>query len=542
MKLVELIGGWRPLAAAGLIAAAGVGSSLAYGDRGGTVRVPGATPAEMAALLPADRDGRIVVDTRGRPVLGPDGEPLRVAGDGQTLTDSSGTPLRSRSGRTLRVGRDGSLPAAARSRPSAKRRPSRKRRRRAGSDAPVRRPKAKAPILVGIPYQDPEEVQAAYEAQGADSGAVDIAPAARAVADHINANGGIAGRHVELRLHRFRSGNTPMTSVLEAVCAEMARPPRPLVVVGRGYMRAFGPCLAKSGIAYVGNPTAAPRRALLDQYRRTLFAPSSPAIDRTPAVAVRQLVDAGFFGNGTRVGLVWPAEEDYRAGAEAMKAALKSAGVTLTAEREMISPTTYGDVAAAVAEMASTALRFNSRGVNRMLAVEAGGEFTGLFMTAAEAQGFRPTWGLTTQNGPAQLARHVSAQQLRGAIGIGWSPIIDVLADGDGATSDTHGRCSQIFRAAGVPVGGRSVNGQGLTYAICDGLLLTKSALERSRSVSPAVLAGGIAALGDSFTSALGFATRFGPDRSDGMAGYRALGFDSACACFEYRGPVRPAG
>ena len=53
---------------------------------------------------------------------------------------------------------------------------------------------------------------------------------------------------------------------------------------------------------------------------------------------------------------------------------------------------------------------------------------------------------------------------------------------------------------AGVGIGDRSTYGQYVSYTYCDGLLLVKDALDKSKDVSPAGLRRGIEALGTDIT------------------------------------------
>lgn len=537
-KLVQWPGGRRGGAAALLVVLLAVAASIAYGDRNGVVRAPGASAAEIAALLQTDA-GTVVVDPHGRPVKGPDGKPLRVAEDGRTLLTSTGRALRDRRGRALRIERGGRLPAAARRQlrtepRRAARRPSPRRAQRPRRRAPAR-PAAPAtsesPVVVGLTWIDPEWLKQAYAIYNIDPGAVDPTAAARAVVARVNAGGGMGGRSVELRTHEIVPGNG-YDAAFEAACTHFRAGPRPLAVIGPGVrVDHLGGCLGRVGIALIADPAVGPSRAWLSGMGSASILPAAPAIDRIQEPLVAALAEDRFFD--APVGVAWLGRDDHRAGAAALKAALAARGIQPADEQELTSPAGLNDIPRVAAEMSSLMVRFRASGVRRMLAIDHAGEFTMLLMLAAEAQGFRPRWGITSASGPHQLTNNIQREQLQGATGIGWYPQIDVLERYEGARSDTYGRCSEIFRAAGAPVGGRAIFGQGGVYAACDGLLLLQTALA-GREPTAAALQSAVDGLGTGFTSALGFATRLGAGRRDGMDAYRRLRFAGDCGCFKY--------
>ncbi|MCY0725891.1 hypothetical protein OVW19_29555, partial [Klebsiella pneumoniae] len=69
------------------------------------------------------------------------------------------------------------------------------------------------------------------------------------------------------------------------------------------------------------------------------------------------------------------------------------------------------------------------------------------FMQYAEAQQFRPRYGLSSANSLSAIQTGVSPNQLRGAIGVGWTPSLDA-AEHPGY-STTAQACLDALRADG---------------------------------------------------------------------------------------------
>ena len=119
-----------------------------------------------------------------------------------------------------------------------------------------------------------------------------------------------------------------------------------------------------------------------------------------------------------------------------------------------------------------------------------GGGYPYTFMPAAENQRYRPKYSLRSDHAPAiQLAAaQVPPNQLRNAIGIGWSPVQDVAAEGDqGPTNAADRLCLDIFRKANIPVTDRGA--RLASMSVCSGLLFLQQAMNRSTGVNSAAFA-----------------------------------------------------
>lgn len=439
----------------------------------------------------------------------------RTAGKGRRRTAS-----RRAGARTLGVG-DGKA-APERGRP----------RRPAGSPA-----QAAEPVVVGIDVQDHTVANRFFATYSVDADAADPLAQARAVAAWINANGGVAGgRPLKLRPRVFSSYSRPTSVDDRATCSEWSSGDKPLVNIDRhASTDILIPCLARAGIATMTNGTTSPAVEDFARFPSLLYAPGSVAVDRAQGAYVRGLREAGFFQKGERVGLLVSSHLPQLEIAErALRSALRDAGVTLASEASV----SLEDPASFFASEANAVLRFRRARIQRIVTLDDNGVTVGQFMRGAEAQGYRPLYGVNTISSPAWLAQNASARQLRGALGVGWSPLLDVSAADDPGGGDTRATCSSIFSQAGTAQGGRTPFGQYTAMQTCDSLLALRAALAGSGRATLDGLRSGIDGLGGSWRSGLSFSTSLSSQRHDGAAGWRLLRFRTECGCFRYEGPI----
>ena len=175
-------------------------------------------------------------------------------------------------------------------------------------------------------------------------------------------------------------------------------------------------------------------------------------------------------------------------------------------------------------------LRFRTVGVNRVLFLASQSPIPFTFTAAAEQQGYRPRYGVTSADFPNFLATNVPAAQLEGAGGIGWTRSLDLPGQAWPDVASWE-RCMRIMRPAGFT---EAAFGFG-----CDPFWLLQTALNRSSVVSTAGFRAAIDGLADAITFGSGFATRFRPGEAMAVAGYRELSFNGECRCWFYSSPVR---
>jgi hypothetical protein len=390
-------------------------------------------------------------------------------------------------------------------------------------------------VVIGASLQDPGAVNSFFRSYDVDAGAADPVAQIRAVGAWINANGGIAGHPLELRIREYSEYGRPTSQDDYATCAEWQNGPRPLAAVDtHSSTDILLPCLAKAGIASVQSGSATPATPSFNSYPSDLYTPGGAALDRVQSAYVQGLAAGGFF-KGERVGLLTAIGlPQLRTAKNALGAALRNAGIDPVAESDI----SLEDPVSFFASEASAVLRFHIRKVTRVVALDQNGLAVGQFMRGAQAQGFHPLYGISSVSAPAFLAAQAPSAQLRGAVGVGWSPLLDVGASDDPGSGEVRALCAQIFAAAGVSLGSRTPFGRFAAFAACDSLLAVRDALQASQRFSLDGLRAGMEQLG-SRRSAVTLTAHMDASRHDGASGWRALRYEGSCGCFRYDGPVR---
>jgi hypothetical protein len=184
-------------------------------------------------------------------------------------------------------------------------------------------------------------------------------------------------------------------------------------------------------------------------------------------------------------------------------------------------------------EMASAVLRFRSDGVTHVL-VEEGSALL-FFAQAAQNQGFRPRYVQSTLDGTAALMETGAfpTQQLMGALGAGYLPLVDVGSTGP-AESTATAACRDLMRRAGQDTSSPTAFVY-MTFE-CDAGNLLVTALRGQAALAPESLHAGLARLGSSFVSAAVPRMTWTPSAYDAVSAMRVFRFDGSR--FVYDGPL----
>lgn len=385
-------------------------------------------------------------------------------------------------------------------------------------------------VVIGSDVWSRDTTNRFFRQYSVDAATADSGAAISAVVDWINEHGGIAGHHLSLRQRSFDFYGSPVSTQDNATCSTWASGDVPLAdIEAHASTDILIPCLRKHGIATFVNTTVPPASTDYASSPATLFSPGSPAIDNVMTAYVNGLVNAGFFAGKARIGLLLSTNlPQLGSAAEALKRAIKAAGLSTTAT----STVSLEDPASFFSTEASAVLHFRISKVDHVIALDQDGLALGQFMRGAEAEEYRPVYGISSTSAPAFLASGSSAKQLHRAIGVGWSPLLDVQSSDDPGGGPTRATCASIFNAAGVSVGGRTPFGQYAAYQACDSLM----ALRAAHAVSPATLASGMNSLGSSWQSGIALSTNLNPSQHHGASGWRLMRYADGCRCFRYDG------
>lgn len=369
-----------------------------------------------------------------------------------------------------------------------------------------------------------------------------------AVAEDINKQGGILGRKIRLVFHDDNAATSsadPNTGA-QAACETWTQDNKVFAVLNNVALinnEVLFSCLAKYGTPLLFSEATPHAAALYRKYAPYLYAPATITVDRMiPVLLDRLKVNRYFDGWDTTLGgpsktaktkvgiFYYESKSDFVQLGKVLQRELTKRGYP------PVVATASGRQDSTSSDMARIALRFKQEGVTHVIAY-------GIlnFGTAAQNQNYYPRYGLSTYDVPSLVQVVQPSTQLRGAMGIGWAPQIDVDAAQDpGDVSAAQTQCRKLMQDAGQDMSNR------LTFyaasIFCDIFRLLQQSTSRGGQLTEQAVQQGVASLGGSFQSAITFGSRFGPGLYDGTSAVRDLAYDQGCSCFKYPSKTnRPA-
>jgi len=357
----------------------------------------------------------------------------------------------------------------------------------------------------------------------------------QAVIDDVNARGGLGGRRIVASYSFIDSESGTNASRSQAACELFTRDLKVFAVVIDGATDiSMAACLAqhRTPAIDVGQTSYPYDDADLRALSPYLYLPGRLSMGRF-ATYVDALAARGFFAAGSKVGLLrFDLPDQLRTRRDVIEPALRRHGLTLKTDVAFTPVEGTADLPRAADEASAAVLKMRAAGVDRVLFLGSGLSLPYVFPTVAESQGYRPRYGITTDDGPDFMATNAPAAQMTGAMAVGWEPQYDVANSDVVLQSDPQWRrCVLQLHRAGFPArDGRR----------CTALYFLEQALHGATEVSAAALRAGADRIGAAGYSTQSYATSFRPDRYDGVGAVRVLGFEPACTCFRYRTGNQP--
>jgi hypothetical protein len=299
------------------------------------------------------------------------------------------------------------------------------------------------------------------------------------------------------------------------------------------HTNSFPACLAQRGTPLIDDANS---QLLTDDgfasFAPYLFAPAKLSLSRF-SVYVDVLAGAGFFEPGSRVGLLrYDLEEQERVRDEVLIPALARHGVELTEDFAFSPAQAVSDLSITAGQATNAALRFRAAGVDRVLFLPSSGVITTVFPIAAEDQGFRPRYGITTAELPANMTANAPDAQLQDALLVGWSLPADRGRELGNEANPEWSYCRDVMREHGALEDGAFG---------CGPYFFVQAALARAAEISPAGLAAGAAQIGTAPWSTTSYATDIRPGRHDGVSAVVLHRYDPACDCWSAMSETIPA-
>jgi ABC-type branched-subunit amino acid transport system substrate-binding protein len=402
-----------------------------------------------------------------------------------------------------------------------------------------------------VPYiANSDAENAALGAPGLSSG--DPKADYKAVIDDINAHGGVAGRKLVPVFHRYDATSAqPSADQDQAACSDFTEDHHVAGVVSVGVTNNLTECVMKAGAVQVdASVLVGPDEGDFRQWPY-YFDAGLISQDRLMAAYVPSLVRQHYFtGWNAATGQPAPGRpklgvmslndpEWNRPVARVFLPALRKAGYSV-ASKDIISvynPNSTAEDSQTLADIQNAVLRFRSDGVTHVIFLDTRGSFLTFFGKDAKAQRYFPRYGVDSGSAVQTIydAGLADADQLNGAVGLGWNPGAD-LSPAAAAKYRTPAttRCLKVIRARS----GQALSGadeQGVAISACDEVRLFAQAVDLAGPIiNRDTLRAAIEGLGRGFVSAELPAVYFAPGRHDGGELGFDLAWDNKCSCAKY--------
>lgn len=395
----------------------------------------------------------------------------------------------------------------------------------------------KAPLRLGLIYGENDAAAAAGVSTGINVGPRSIF---EALVKATNQRGGLAGRLIKPTYFGLKATSQSYASDMEAGCQAFVRDAKVSVVMSiLGFTdEQFEACLAKAGVAHIsasyalGDETSIARAP-------GLVATQALSVDRRFTALLQRAVASGHLTRSSRIGVVVDeCPYNQRAWQKTVQPTAKRLGLNIVTSYATQCVAGINDLGPLTSDAASAELQFVSNRVDRIFVVSAEESTVLLYlMQAAESQGYRPGYALTSVAIANVLKDNVPHEQLLQAKGVGWLPTWDDTGPLT-PTAPTQS-CVKTMRDQGLQPS--TATDHNFMFSACDAFGLAQAALTGSRgSTAPTRWSAALDSVGTAFRGAsmLDGRTSFAQGRRDGPAAGRIFTWMPPCECFKYVGPT----
>jgi ABC-type branched-subunit amino acid transport system substrate-binding protein len=376
---------------------------------------------------------------------------------------------------------------------------------------------------------------------------------AEAVVRDINTHGGVKGRQLDLFVHSYDATSTQSSDqIAQEACADLTQDHKVLWTIGAS-IPTFRRCVTKAGTVV----TAATVAGLTDRDLADsplFYDVQALGMDALASNFIDELARDGYFTGWdatagapstapAKVGIVVPDQPAWdQVMARVVLPRLAAHGITVAPAdvQRWHFPESAADDSGAVSQIQASILRFRADNVTHVLPMEVNS--LGFFAQSAEAQRYRPRYGLNSATSAQQFAGNlVPYAQLKGAIGLGWSPALDLPPafnpDNGQYSGPGKAHCLAVLEAAGFSF--TSATPKAVALVVCDSLYSMReavTAIPAGAAIDAISLMKALEGFGDKFAIAGLPRARFGPNKHWPVEqGYR-WAFHEDCNCMHYVG------
>lgn len=375
----------------------------------------------------------------------------------------------------------------------------------------------------------------------------DVPAQAQVLADWINANGGIAGRDVEVVIRGFKQEESS-PGVEQQLCNALADDEGVFVVALIGMIQeSTRYCYASKRVLTIDISTFTYDTTVYSETAPYLWSLEMSDYSHLARTLPGALDEQGYFApmasrdeTATSVGvLIWDTPFTKRVVSRDLEPALAAVGqdinVLATVDGASISTIQKG--------LSDAVVKFRDAGVNRVMFV-GGSPLQPFFYQTAENESFRPRYGVTSIDQPRFAANPDEGGyplQAVDMVGIGVAPDVDVEDDQMplGSMNANEKACLDILAEHGhVHEARKNAN---VILGFCGALLmLQQGAATITNGITPELWAAHAERNLANFVSPLNERVDFGAGDHAGPNHYRPMKWFEDCSCIRYVGPSRP--
>jgi Tfp pilus assembly protein FimT len=398
-------------------------------------------------------------------------------------------------------------------------------------------------VYFGVVTQnDAQKAFASFGANQIDPG--DTMGQAQAVADYVNAHGGILGRTLVVKPKDVATVDTAQNpeATGQRVCTYFTQDQPVIAVMSivtlMDYPN-FRTCLAKKRVPLF-NATV----KLADDRSAAELAPyftqtAAVSWTRLAPVMVSRLKAQGWLGSwDVRTGAPGTAPTKVGIVADSTAAGVRTGKLLQSefAKAGYPGALTFNYVNASDGQSASVNY-FNQNGVTHVIVTDV--ELLA-FQSSAQSQQYKPRYGVSSYNA---LYTNVETSPLappgaqNGAMGVGWAPALDVGESQDPHASPGKAACEKVMTAGKQNLSGKRL-AQVIAYSFCDVIELLQQGASTSGGLTGTALLSGMNAVAPRFATAVGFSMALSADRHFLPGTVRDLFFDTGCSCYRYAKPT----
>jgi hypothetical protein len=376
----------------------------------------------------------------------------------------------------------------------------------------------------------------AASALGGDGDAsFSIAQAQKELVAALNEGGGLAGRRIRLIQFVLDPASDSYERDLQAACEQFTTDNKVAAVLSSVSITFpnFEECLAKAGVPHIESLYGGTDEASLARWPG-LVLPGTLSNERRSTALLTALKAAGSLTSGNKLGVLVENCPDQVAGhRRGFQPAAKGLGLTVAVTFSFNCIRGFNDIAGVSSQLQNAILQFRQEDVDRVLWVTSWESTLMLvFAQAAESQGYRPGYGVSSGGAPTFLAENLPEGQRAGLRFAGWLPFLDTVQGR--RVPEGFARCKSL--AVKRRLNPQTAVEEAYLSAVCDSLFLYEKALSATRGdSSPSKVLAALPSVTSTYASPNVLDGRIDMrSRRDGVVALAAGAYDGACRCTRY--------